>query len=319
MIELRKVNLGRTGLQVTQLCFGTLTLSALQADLPVQEGGRLIRRALDGGINFIDTAQGYKNYAHVKAGISGVDRSQLVIATKSHARTIAEMQAAFDQARSELGVEYLDIFLLHLVKSADDFSERRKALDLLLKLKAGGLIRAVGISCHNITPLRCAIGNSAIDICHMIFNRNGLGIKDGSISEMLDVVDKLHAEGKGIYAMKPLGGGLLVRNPVEALRFVKKQEAVHAVAIGMKDERELAFNLAFFRGEPVTDAISSGAAAVPRRLFINWMCNKCGACAKICEQEALSIGNERMEVDAKRCILCGYCIPECHQFAIRII
>ncbi len=283
------------------------------------QGAGLIRSAVEGGINFIDTAQSYKTYKHIREGLDGFDRSRLVVATKSGARTAAEMQAAFEEARDELGVERLDIFLLHLVKSPEDFRERQGALDVLLDLKSRSLIRAVGISCHNVTPLRCAIGNPLIDVSHPIFNKKGLGIKDGSAFDMLDVLNALSAEGKGIYAMKPLGGGLLSGHSVEAFDFIRCHEAINSVAVGMKDERELAFNLAYFRGEPVTEAMSESVAKVPRRLFINWLCNKCGACAQTCEQEALHMGEGRMEVDASKCILCGYCIPGCPQFAIRII
>ncbi len=319
MSALKTVKLGETGIVVSELCFGTLTASPIQSNLPSEEAGRLIRLAFDGGVNFIDTAQSYGNYAHVKAGILGLDRDRLVIATKSAARTASEMQAAFDQARAEMDVERIDIFMLHSVRSHEDFQARRGALDLLLQLKARGFVRAVGLSTHALEPLRKIIGVKDIDVCHPIFNKDGLGIKNGGVSDMADVLAELHAEGKGVYVMKPLGGGRLAANAVESFEFVRRHEAVDAVAVGMKDDREIVFNLACFRDESVTDSMKRSVSSVPRRLHINFLCRKCGACVEFCEHEAVRMGNERAEVDAARCVLCGYCVEECPEFAIRVI
>jgi len=61
-VSIVKKNLGRTGIGVTELCFGTLILGALQSNLKPEEGAKAIRRALELGINFIDTAKTYKTH-----------------------------------------------------------------------------------------------------------------------------------------------------------------------------------------------------------------------------------------------------------------
>ena len=58
---------------------------------------------------------------------------------------------------------------------------------------------------------------------------------------------------------------------------------------------------------------------VERRLVINRLCRKCGKCVETCGQGALSIGDEKAEVDLEKCIFCGYCAPECPVFAIRVV
>ncbi|HBC91540.1 MAG TPA: aldo/keto reductase, partial [Pelotomaculum sp.] len=63
--------LARTGMQVSRLCFGALTISPLQAGLPLVEGARIIRAALEAGVNFIDTAELYSNYHYIREAIKG--------------------------------------------------------------------------------------------------------------------------------------------------------------------------------------------------------------------------------------------------------
>lgn len=83
--------LGKSGIEVTELCFGTLVLGHLQADLPPEEGAKAVRRALEQGANFIDTAKGYKTYEHTRLGMEGF--RDVVIASKSPVKTAGEMRA----------------------------------------------------------------------------------------------------------------------------------------------------------------------------------------------------------------------------------
>ncbi|MFC1582696.1 aldo/keto reductase [Planctomycetota bacterium] len=318
-MALPTVKLGSSGLEVTELCLGTLTMSPIQADMPPDQGGALIRKAIDEGITFIDAAQGYRVYPHMRAGLAGVDRERLVIVTKSHAHTADEMQAAFDDACSEMAIPYIDIFHLHLLASPEDFDSRTEALDKLKELRDKGLVKAIGVSAHSIAPFRHVIDHADIDIFYPTFNQGGFGINDGTIEEMTLVMQQAVDKGKGTYAMKPLGGGHLRGDFTGALDFVRGHDCIHAVSIGMKDETELELNLAYFRGEEITDAMKAGIETVDRQLMINGLCKQCGACIKACEQGALSMGEDKTEVDMEKCIFCGYCAPECPVFAIRVI
>ena len=55
-------NLGGTDIKVSRLCFGSLTISPLQAGLSIDEGADVILSAMDMGVNFLDTAEFYRNY-----------------------------------------------------------------------------------------------------------------------------------------------------------------------------------------------------------------------------------------------------------------
>ena len=204
--------------------------------------------------------------------------------------------------------------------------EKELSLGCMLDLRDGGgmrtlkrKVRAIGVSAHSIEPFRYIMNNSDIDVCFPTFNMHSLGINDGTVDEMADVMEDLHSRGKGIYAMKPLGGGHLSKNFTEALDFVRSFSFISSVAIGMKHESELKLNLAYFQGETIDEPLLENITGVERKLVINRLCKRCGLCVNGCEQGALSLGEEKVEVDTEKCIFCGYCGPVCPQFAIRIV
>src|SRR6266496_210438 len=128
---MRLFDIGTTGLKVTELCHGTLILGPLQANMSAQEGAIAIRKSFEMGVNFYDTAQGYKTYPHLALGLKGVDRSKFVIASKSHARSYEEMKAAVEECLKELDLKQIGIFHLHQIQNADDLKGRKGALDCL--------------------------------------------------------------------------------------------------------------------------------------------------------------------------------------------
>jgi Predicted oxidoreductases (related to aryl-alcohol dehydrogenases) len=78
--------LGKSGILVSRLCFGALTVGPLQVNLALSQGAAVIRHALEAGVNFFDTAELYDTYPYIKVSNSGLD-NQVVIATKSYAYT----------------------------------------------------------------------------------------------------------------------------------------------------------------------------------------------------------------------------------------
>lgn len=316
---MKRVKLGRGGVEVTELCFGTLTMSRLQTNMPPDEGAPVIRRALDLGVDFVDTAQNYQTYEHVAAAIRGMKRKP-VIATKSHARTYDDMKSAVEEAFETLEVERLDIFLFHLVRSEQDFLEREGAIQCLQEYKRQGRIRSLGLSTHTIEGLKPALNHPEIEIVLPCINLRGLGINDGTFDEFAPVLRELHAKGTGVYAMKPLGGGHLFNDVPAALDFVRGLDAVDAVAVGMKNAAEVEMNVCIFTDRPVPAELRERAGQVSRRLIIyHRICQGCGSCVEHCEQGALSLVDEKSVVDQSKCILCGYCASECPVFCIRVI
>ena len=147
---MKKRMLGNTGLEVTELCFGALPFGPLQKNLPLEEATAVLCAALEGGINFIDTAQIYKTYAPIREALQQT-KKRPVIASKSPASTYEGMQEAIEEALNELNLDEIGIFHLHAARVGEDvFTERQGALECLYDNKARGRIKAVGISTHSV-------------------------------------------------------------------------------------------------------------------------------------------------------------------------
>jgi predicted aldo/keto reductase-like oxidoreductase len=309
--------LGRTGLNVSRLCFGSLTIGPLQANLSVSEGASLIELALDLGVNFIDTADLYGTYPYIRRAIRH-RKERPVLASKSYDYTRAGMQESLMRALTEMDVPAVDIFLLHEQESALTLAGHRDALEYLLEAKEEGLVRAVGFSCHTVAALRAARQMPEIDVVHPLVNMKGIGIQDGTVTDMLAVLTDLHRAGVGVFGMKPLGGGHLAGQNAEALRFVLGLPQLDAVAVGMVSVQEIRYNSLLFAGEPVPDELADELQKQPRRLYVHDWCEGCGECVPHCPQGALCIRQGKVEINAEDCILCGYCGAFCPDFCLKI-
>lgn len=316
---MNRIALGSTGLHIHPLVFGTLSMGPLQAGLSAAEGARLIRSALEGGVNLLDTAELYQTYPHIRQALVGYS-GEVLIATKTHSRDPGEALRHVEKALRELGRDYLDIVLLHAMQTDDPFAERGPVLEVLLRLRDAGHIRHLGLSTHYIKGVRGAISCADLEVVHPLINREGLGIMDGSAAKMAEVIGLAAKAGKGIYAMKALGGGNLIAHARASLRYVQQLAGVHAVAIGMLSEQEIAANLALLEGRPCTDDVWQPLESRRRHLKIMTLfCKGCGACLEACPAKALTVIEGVARVDAERCVLCGYCAAACPHFLIRVL
>ena len=316
---MKTVLLGNTGISINPLVYGTLPLGPLQAALSPAEGGKLIRYALEHGVNLIDTAELYQTYAHIRAALDGY-RGEVFIATKTHANNAELARAHVERALSELGVERLDIVHLHGARVADPFTDRAEVIAELVKMKGEGKIAHVGLSAHYICAVRKAVEHPEIEVVHPLINRTGMGIIDGSAEEMAEAIAACAAAGKGIYAMKALAGGNLISSARESLRYVLGLTGVHGLAIGMLSEAEIEGNLALFERDEADEELWDTLEGRRRKLTImQAFCKGCGACVPACTNDALQIVDGRAEVDDDNCILCGYCGAACPEFMIRVV
>ncbi|MEG2212918.1 MAG: aldo/keto reductase, partial [Clostridiales bacterium] len=202
--------LGHTGLQVSELCFGVLPLGPLQADISVDDGAELMLAAMENGVNFFDTAQSYQTYPHLAKALRHYPE-KIVIATKSTATDYAGMEKAICEALQALSVEYIDIFHLHAARvGVNLLEERAGAWQCLLDYQQKGYIRAVGVSTHNAKLVAKLADVPELDVIFPLVNKAGLGILEGNVADMQEAMAKAVAGGKGIYAMKALAGGALL-------------------------------------------------------------------------------------------------------------
>ena len=309
--------LGNTGIKVSEFCLGALPLGPLQSDIGVTEGGRLIRLALEHGINFVDTAQLYGTYPHIRAALEGYG-GQVVINSKSFAASYEDMEQAVQQALGEMGLEQIDMFLLHAAREKPDvFEKRAAAWECLQEYKRKGYIRAIGISTHNVKTVEAAALIPEVDIIFPLINSKGLGILDGDKDTMLAAIAKAAETGKGLYAMKALAGGALLSELPQALEFTRKVPGIASVALGVTTEAELLMDLKLFNGKALTEQ-ELATLTRNKRLCIMSFCRGCGACAESCINGAITMKEGKPQVDTTKCVLCGYCTPRCPEFAIRL-
>lgn len=315
---MEKVKLGASGIEVSRLCFGSLTMTPFQANLSIKEGAYLINYAYDKGINFLDTAEIYENYSYIKEALKGIKRENYCIATKTYAYTEEMAKTSLDLALKEVGTDYIDIFLLHEQESIHTIRGHYDAIKYLLKAKEQGKIRAIGISTHKVAGAQAVKEFKEIDIIHPIVNKDGIGINDGSIDDMLKELKVLNEMGKGIYAMKPLGGGHLIKEATNAFNFVKNIPFINSIAIGLQSTDEIDANIQLLEKGYIIEELENKMKRKNRKLSIADYCIACGNCVKRCQQDGINIIDNRA-VPNDKCILCGYCAKVCPEFCIKVI
>jgi len=127
------------GVPIPQLGFGVF-------QVPPEETQRIVEDALEAGYRHIDTAAAYRNEAGVGAAVaaSGIPREELFITTKLRNGDQANARAAFENSRKALGVDFVDLYLIHWpVPSQGLYTQAWKALE---EIHAAGQARAIGVS-----------------------------------------------------------------------------------------------------------------------------------------------------------------------------
>ena len=145
------------GLQIPQLGFGVFLV-------PPEETKQAVTEALDAGYRLIDTAQGYRNEEGVGAAIakSDVPRDELFITTKltNSEQGYDTTLAAFDGSMDKLGIDVLDLFLIHWpLPMFDQYVETWRAFE---KLLADGRVRSIGVSNFEIPHLQRLLAETGV-------------------------------------------------------------------------------------------------------------------------------------------------------------
>jgi 1-deoxyxylulose-5-phosphate synthase len=211
---MRYKRLGRTGLKVSEICLGTMTFGS-QAD--EQASRAIVRRALDAGVNFFDTANVYN--AGVSEEFTGRAlkdvRRDIVLATKVHGKmgpgpndqgqSRKHIMDAIEQSLRRLGTDYIDLYQVHRFDPTTPLEETLRALDDLVH---SGKVRYLGASNYAAWQLCTALWTS---------DKFGLARYDclqpryNLISRAIDqeVLPLCQAQGVGVIVYNPLAGGML--------------------------------------------------------------------------------------------------------------
>jgi L-galactose dehydrogenase len=148
---MQRVVLGRTGLNVSVMGLGGGGDSRLGVKADTAEATRLVRLALDRGVNFIDTAEAYGTEEVVGRALSEVRRTDVVLSTKKTTFGERPLQpesvvASLEASLKRLRTDYVDVYHLHGVAPEDYADLRERIVPVLLELRRQGKIRFLGIT-----------------------------------------------------------------------------------------------------------------------------------------------------------------------------
>jgi len=155
---MNRCELGRTGIQVSVLGFGAAALGGVYGRVSGREARRVVRCAMDLGINYFDTAPAYGDgLSEIRLGKALAGRRREIVLASKAGRFQAGGRLEFDfsaarlrrslaESLARLNTDYLDVFQLHDVEYADFSQILDEALPELQAMKREGTIRAVGVT-----------------------------------------------------------------------------------------------------------------------------------------------------------------------------
>ena len=235
------VTLGKTGIRTSRLAMGTGTIGSghhsNQTALGMKGLSELLLNGYDHGLRFFDSADAYGSHPHVAEALKHVPRDQVTVLTKTFARDPKSARADLDRFRRELGVEYIDICLMHCLTEGDWTERFQGVMDVLSEAKEKGIIRAHGCSCHSIEALRAAAKSPWVEVDLARINPIGSHM-DASPQEVVRVLREMKAAGKGIIGMKILGQGDLRGRVDDAIRYALSLGVLDAFTIGAESKAE---------------------------------------------------------------------------------
>jgi len=298
MRNMQHRKLGRTGLEVSALGFGSMRLPMNEGQVDVESALKVLNKAFDLGINLVDTAVGYCNQqSEMTLGKALKGRREgIVLSTKNPYKGTsgAEWRALLDQSLRRLDVKWIDLYNFHgltLEQYTNWLGNPNSPIEEARKAKEEGLVRFLGLSCHdnpqNMMKLMDTGLFSSIILQYNILDR---------VNE--DAMAYANAKGLGVIVMGPVGGGRLAA-PSEVIR--------QMIPGKVKGTAELA--LRFVLSNPNISSALSGMSTLD---MVTENARTASLLEPLSEEERRRM-NEALE-EKKRlaelfCTGCGYCMP----------
>ena len=238
-----RIKLGPKQVELSRMAFGTGTSgwggsSNQTRKLGLKGLGRLLEEAVDNGITFFDCADMYGSHPHVKEALKGVSRDKVTIMTKSTASTAEAMRKDIERFRREMGVEQIDILLLHCMTDDDWNVKRRGAMDVIDEYQQKGIIRTKGTSCHTLGALKTAASEPWVEVDLARLNPKNVAM-DAKPEVVIPILKQMKAQGKGIIGMKVFGAGKLRDQQDAMLQYTLQQDFVDSFTIGVENASEM--------------------------------------------------------------------------------
>lgn len=204
---------GKTGLQVSKLGLGAASLGGIYGGMTGDEAGRLVRAALDAGINLIDTSPYYgvtRSETVLGPALRGVPRDSYLMATKCGRYDDAlfdfsaeRVTRSVDESLQRMELDVIDIFQVHDIEFGSLEQVVQETLPALEKLRAAGKIRFLGVTGLPMKIFEYVIPRFPID---SIISYSRYTLIDQAL---LDLLPLLEANGIGVMNASPVALGLL--------------------------------------------------------------------------------------------------------------
>jgi len=316
---MKRVCFGRTGLQVSRIGIGGIPIIPLSVD----EAVSIIKEAIRLDINFIDTANRYRNSEEkIGLAIKGVPRDEIVLASKSGASDKQTFNNHLDQSLRALGVDFIDIYQLHNIdaKNREAVFAPGGSYEGLVEAIQAGKVRFPAFSCHSCGLAAEIMREDIFDAVQLPFNY----IDAEALVEAIPLARELNM---GFLAMKPMGGGMLYDAGL-AFRYLLQFEGI-VPDPGIEKIEEIQEIVAIVEAaQPFTDEDKAEIARQREELKETWChrCNYCQPCPQgISITNVLSIksflkrygdeGTKKRLLDAtervSRCLRCYECVSRC--------
>jgi len=223
MEVMEKRTLGRTGLNVAVVGFGTLSISGFYGPVDDALSTKALHTAIDAGMNFIDTSDAY-GVGHSERVIGAFlkerpDRDQIIICTKGGNNMVTGVRnftpdyirGCVEGSLQRLGIEAIDVYLLH--NPALGNMQAKDSFDVLETYKMQGKIKHWGVSVNTLPECEYAVTCGQPAVMQMEYNLLAQG--------PADVFARAHAAGVGVISRVPLMRGLLSGRFNEDATFVE--------------------------------------------------------------------------------------------------
>lgn len=259
------VTLGRTGLTVNKNGFGALPIQRI----PKEEAVAIVRRALDGGITFFDTARLYSDSEEKLGAALAGRREKVILATKTPATDAASFWRDLEASLAALQTDYIDLFQFHNPAFCPKPGDGSGLYEAMLEAREQGKIRFIGLTNHRLHVAREAVGSGLYDTLQFPFCY--LASPDD-----LALVESCHQHGVGFIAMKALSGGL-IQNSAAAYAFLAQFEGVLPIW-GVQRMAELEEFLAYGENPPALTAELQALIERDKLQLAGDFCRGCGYC-----------------------------------------
>ena len=267
---MKYVELGNTGLQVSEIGFGGIPIIRLQTD----EAVNVLRHAYDKGITFYDTANMYRDSeAKIGHALAHV-RDKIVLATKTTRRDAAGFRETLENSLRMLKTDFVDLYQFHMVVNDAEWNQMRQeggAWEEVQKAKAQGKIRFLGVSSHNLAMAIKLAKTGLFSTVQFPFNF----IEPDAKNELHPYARQ---KGIGVIVMKPFAGGV-IDNAGLAFKFLRQFPDIIPIP-GFDSIRSIDEILSFYDSPNIVN-----------------------------EEDVENMNRYRQELGRKFCRRCEYCQP----------